>query len=116
MKDKILKAIFPIFVCAQIAFSVFSYFNGTETRDLLYNFFISIILMLSFIIAQIAKTCTQFLMIKRIEHRLIINLLTPFKGTRAMKNSRKIKIQKAKMKKNRSYASSVAILRHQKIY
>lgn len=33
MKDKILKAInfiFPIFVCAQIAFSVFSYFNGTE--------------------------------------------------------------------------------------
>ncbi len=49
MKDKILKAInfiFPIFVCAQIAFSVFSYFNGTETRDLLYNFFISIILML----------------------------------------------------------------------
>jgi hypothetical protein len=42
MKDKILKAInfiFPIFVCAQIAFSVFSYFNGTETRDLLYNFF-----------------------------------------------------------------------------
>lgn len=78
MKDKILKAInfiFPIFVCAQIAFSVFSYFNGTETRDLLYNFFISIILMLSFIIAQIAKTCTQFLMIKRIEHRLIINLL-----------------------------------------
>lgn len=41
MKDKILKAInfiFPIFVCAQIVFSVFSYFNGTETRDLLYNF------------------------------------------------------------------------------
>ena len=84
MKDKILKAInffFPIFVCAQIAFSVFSYFNGTETRDLLYNFFISIILMLSFIIAQIAKTCTQFLMIKRIEHRLIINLLNAIQGS-----------------------------------
>lgn len=84
MKDKILKAInfiFPIFVCAQIAFSVFSCFNGTETRDLLYNFFISIILMLSFIIAQIAKTCTQFLMIKRIEHRLIINLLNAIQGS-----------------------------------
>lgn len=64
--------------------------------------------MLSFIIAQIAKTCTQFLMIKQIEHRLIINILNAIQGIRAIKNSRKIKIQKTKMKKNRSYASSVA--------
>lgn len=36
--------------------------------------------MLSFIIAQITNTCTQFLMIKRIEHRLIINLLNAILG------------------------------------
>lgn len=36
--------------------------------------------MLSFIIAQIGKTCTQFLIIKQIEHRLIISILNAIEG------------------------------------
>lgn len=52
--------------------------------------------MLSFIIAQIAKTCTQFLMIKRIEHRLIINLLNAIQGNTSQEKQPENKDSKSK--------------------
>lgn len=78
MKKKMqrsIRIVFSVVIVLQISFSIFSYFYGAETRDLIYRFSITILMLLAFIIMQIAETSTQFLIMKRVEYEMIINVL-----------------------------------------